>query len=1089
MKEDTEPKYSLIRLTLQKRWGYPRDSRKESEDKRTENEGNGRRITLFGHYDRLIYENVHNWYALRPAGPRCPYSQNEFNDEYTLRLVAPDCVKEQLHGEEEWNEIFDYSYFDRYATEQDREASLAESSASGIVPLKRFPIFSVLLINCSDQYLKPDSNFQNGFTEIIQEIVEAIRNGIDKQNSCRRFQKLKIGIYLSLGYSDIAVLFSGNSIRDINELIDVVRLWLLGNYASSTYTLLGFEDTYVNTDLSNEIINASIDFSIRPGCRLDDGLDFIGFFVDRKLNGTLETTEKNDNWNQFVQDVPKRDTEITLDQSINLKSKAKEFGWVTPKMLLGTFDWRWEIKGCHLPNFLDAYKNYESEHTRISSFGNDSDIFKTVHTRLLFERSDHIDETNVHKNKRLVTQKSDCNDQSLEEAYKQFVESYEFLIDFHYVHRRPLSAIHEIKALYDRVINSTYGADVKILSQPFFRDFLVIMTQCMKLFTGAVGSSKDRENFLNIETGVDNFLQKQIQDFRNIFETFLFAIYRSDHTFFEGESLLHPSIGSVVKLLFCYNEVLYSWEKKFCEWDTVEKSQNSQYEERSSDFSYLVTSGRTDSTQNGDLFDGISNMIPLDSATKPSRPLIVMMSEAGLYDIEGTLFKLAHEFYHKRGNRMRELRAQAYIRDLSFKVAEKIAYQFVTGWLKGRILRSICKSKEFDNYRIYLNQANFKKFEEWNDKFIKEKNKKALKDLDIYECYYDSFLAQETDFQRTIGNRIFCVLYSKQIQQKIAKDFQVNKKTKWYRHHWREKCVQICQDVWDLNDSNKWTHYSFQSKDRKEEMTLRGKIARVLYECGKQFTDEIFLTDEKKQKVNLLNLYFPIDSVYQDESLYVFDHMEGIKDAIKATLDEESNSYTWEKLAKESFADCLAVKTMIQNEQDPNDPWGKKKGFMSYLRAFLFEVRNPNEKWKIDESRIDPFWVYRIFIAKTLLEWEDAPREDEFKKKIEEWYETYFYPNKHKGQGEYAETVMHAWGDMVNAWHNEYSHSFSDRYQGLIQYLRECIKANKSLCDKLKEVCFPDLRNENKNEYETIEAYTEFMFTKWMNIYHPHRGE
>ena len=1031
--------YSLIRLTLQKKWNVVSGER--NSDKRS-----GREFTVLGYYDRLIYENIDNWYSLRPGVINAISSPKEFSDEYALRLVAPNWAKKACEAVEAPERIFDYAYFDRFGVnEADRQETASE------VPTERFTLFSVLLINCSDEKLKRTSKHKKLFEEILGVVVDSFNK--------LGLSKLKIGIFLSLGYSEFAVLFSGNSVQDINRLIDEIRLRILGECASSTYTILGFDEMLIDSDIADETIDATIDFSMASGETLEES-DFLQFYVYNLTNKEFVPKKK---WGEL--------DEMEWKQ---LRDKAQKLSYADPVMLMGAIDWRWELKGCKLDQFLHAYKGNTEYEGKLKSFGNNSNLFKAVHTKLQLKRS----RTSSDDSENLTQEKIPNVDRKFEQAYCMFETLYTQLIATYFVHRRSLYAMQGIKYLYDKVVSSSYGGDVRKLIEPFFHDFLDIMNGCMGLLLNSdKKTEKEREMFLMRTKGLDTFLREYIQRFRDFFEPYLFAIYRSDHAFFEGQSLVHPSIGSAAKLLFCYNKVLYSWEEKYCEWESKEIESDPEFLSANINFTYLVTSGGVDSTNNWDMFDYISDSLSSAGNTRTvrvSRPLVVMMSEAGLYNIEGTLFKLAHEFFHKRGKRMREQRAQAYIEDICYYVADRVAYWFIEDWLRKKI-----------SNRLY----NIIAF----DKRNKAQRESEVED-EIYQKIEEIFAGNDKrrKLRRDIIDALVPVLYNGDVENEISEALKDESQKKWYGRNLLSNCKKILSKAWKLRKDNFWGEYTFKPQDSEQRIdTLRKKIACKLYELGKQFSDEILLsvtkykaTDEagcEEQKIFILRPDFEIDPDYIDESLFIFDRNEKIREVMVDALQDKDEFATWERLAKECFADCLAIKTMVQNERDSNDPWGKEKGMLSYLLAYLFEVHNPNEQWEINYSKKNDFWVYRIFIIKELLEWKSGPEGKALEEVIGTWYDACLYPGRPKfiDREKYIGDVAVAWSDLKNAWDTDILENFSHRYAGLMHYLKKCIKDNESLCQSMQDVHVSVLRNGE----DTIKAYSEFVFEKWMEIY------
>lgn len=1049
-KTSVKSEYSLIRLILQKKYNAAINE-SNATDK------NQRSITLFGYYDRLIYENIDNWYALRPGIRNFNASYNSpkmFSNEYTLRLVAPDWAKQACVKVQGNENILDYAYFDQFGMTDTKGQAIAPKAS-----IEQFPLFSVLLINCSDKKLKEVSNPEELFRVILDAVVDSVKNS--------QVSSLKIGIYLSLGYSEFAILFSGNSVHCINEQIDNIRTCLVGPCASSTYTIFGFDGSFINSNIANETVDVTIDFSLLPGKTLEND-DFRQFF---KHNLTEEEDE------------------------------AKKLSYTDPVMLMGSTDWRWELKDCELARLLHAYSENTEYNGRLKSFGNDSDLFKLVYTKLKLKQSKSSPKQSKQSSEyyETIAPKQGSQDDALEGEYNKFNALYNDLISKYFVHRRSLDAIQGIKDLYDKVVNSSYGGDVKILTKPFFYDFLKFMKQLMDLLNSD-GSPKEKNILVKRMMGIDTFLREYVKIFRDFFEPYLFAIYRSDHAFFEGQSLVHPSIGSAAKLLFSYNRVLYAWEEKYRIWEISRlgkgKDKNHAFQGSSMDFTYLVTSGGVDSTDNWDMFDNLSELmlaIKSDSGDRLSRPLVVMMSEAGLYNIEGTLFKLAHEFFHKRGNRMRDKRALAYIRDICFNVAHRIAEWFVWKWMSEKIYRQICKLRHFD-------------------RSLKDLDEKVVQDeilLTIEELFVKKEPSKKEDrrykFVSEIEEDLFQILYDDNTK-KIANDSIHNIKltNQLLGKNLRNTCQTVIKRAWKLDEKGKkpdeefWGCYTYQPDGGDYRIdTLRKKIACKLYEHGKRLSDLLCIpivrnkdssgSNGEEQKIYLLRPSFSIDPARIDESAFTFDRKAEMQGIIETALQDQNMFDTWERLAKECFADCLAVKTMVRNKGDCNDPWGKQQGILSYLLAFLFEVRNPNEPWKNKYSKRNYYWTYRLFIIKELLKWDNKIDTNALEEAVGTWYNTYFYPgqdksdDKEKYKEKYVRNVLAAWNVLFKEEEEDPKllKDFQHRYEGLFSYLNRCIIDNASLCRQMHNIHKSILNDRD----DTIKSYSRFVFEKWLDIY------
>lgn len=245
------------------------------------------------------------------------------------------------------------------------------------------------------------------------------------------------------------------------------------------------------------------------------------------------------------------------------------------------------------------------------------------------------------------------------ETLQTFLEIYKALIDKTNSHKRLYKAMKEMGRYYGHITFTCHSLDVQRVFGSFYVDFLKSLTLIIKALLEEMGSGEEK-----IVEKIES-LDAAIEEFRDLFGTLLFDILRSDHAFFEAPSIAHPSIGSTTKLLLAYNNIVNEWNKQ------IETTDGHHY------VSFLVTSGGCDKTKAHNLLYKFEDMVPPkgDDAVKGKSnvsdgyklPVIITISEASLYDIEGTLFRLAHEFYHLKGNRNRLGRHYSFYEGLFYE--------------------------------------------------------------------------------------------------------------------------------------------------------------------------------------------------------------------------------------------------------------------------------------------------------------------------------------------------------------------------------------------------------------------------------------
>lgn len=234
----------------------------------------------------------------------------------------------------------------------------------------------------------------------------------------------------------------------------------------------------------------------------------------------------------------------------------------------------------------------------------------------------------------------------------KFIERYQRFLTNNNYHKRLCQAMKNIGRHYSDIIATEHSGDIKNIVGGFYSTFLKSLNHIIEPYA----QDDDSENKSPDPDFFEN-LNEALEKFRNLFGNFLFDILRSDHAFFEMPSTAHPSIGSTAKLLLAYNKIINDWNNSI-------KSLNNHHR-----ISFLVTSGGCDTTQAHNLLYKFEDEIPTVGNNKFDLrvPVIITIPEASLFDIKGTLFRLAHEFFHLKGNRAREERYKHYYKGLFYE--------------------------------------------------------------------------------------------------------------------------------------------------------------------------------------------------------------------------------------------------------------------------------------------------------------------------------------------------------------------------------------------------------------------------------------
>ncbi len=219
-------------------------------------------------------------------------------------------------------------------------------------------------------------------------------------------------------------------------------------------------------------------------------------------------------------------------------------------------------------------------------------------------------------------------------------------------HMRLVQACKETVATIGNISREKHNWSFRNVVKPFIEDSV----ENLNLLVEAIEAADKR---LTEEDADINALRKEKDDyfkqisyaleiFRNRFGSFVADITRSDCFFMETEQYDHESISSATSLILGYTRLANGFAEKVC------KLANPTADLR---YSFVVTSGGCDRTECKDLFP---NIIPDENEDgeiiQEHVPLLVQMSELGLFDCGGTVLRLFHECSHYCGSRERKKR-------------------------------------------------------------------------------------------------------------------------------------------------------------------------------------------------------------------------------------------------------------------------------------------------------------------------------------------------------------------------------------------------------------------------------------------------
>ncbi len=325
----------------------------------------------------------------------------------------------------------------------------------------------------------------------------------------------------------------------------------------------------------------------------------------------------------------------------------------------------------------------------------------------------------------------------VKDALNDFLKEYFSLIQNNHLHKRLFSAMKNMEEFYELIITSEHSRDIERIVGNFYKESLYSFIEVIKYLN---------KNLDNKAKQIENF-EEALEKFRNCVQFLLFDILRSDHSYFEVPSIAHPSIGSTTKLLLAYNRIVNKWNNAFSEHD---RNQNSK-------LTFLITSGGSDGTT-------VTNLLWKfeDTALTFSDcwlPIIITIPEASLYDFKGTLARLAHEFFHFKGNRLRK----GMTLDSGEKILGRYAH-FYRGMLYEYIdycCYAIGEKDNHDKCDAFLVGIN-------DNPIASEDFKKYLQKLSVYTVSDDSgHFSYEDKFIKGNGKSNYAVLAGKELQRQL----------------------------------------------------------------------------------------------------------------------------------------------------------------------------------------------------------------------------------------------------------------------------------------------------------------------------------
>jgi hypothetical protein len=222
------------------------------------------------------------------------------------------------------------------------------------------------------------------------------------------------------------------------------------------------------------------------------------------------------------------------------------------------------------------------------------------------------------------------NVQEVKDRFRRFVSGYDkFLIEKN-ISVRSSKAIQQTMKKFVNITRTRHSFDVEHVIENAFGALIANVNYYIS------PDAETQKKNADILVAQQLCAVEALDMFNEYIGEFLSNLIQSDRPFVEGNSLTHSGIGNATKMLFAYSALL----EKLTIQDHAEK-----------DFVFVVLSGGFDCTEAIDLFsfarkdDNIKKII-----------IIKIPEMGGLYDLQGTLFRILHEYRHYIGDRKRKER-------------------------------------------------------------------------------------------------------------------------------------------------------------------------------------------------------------------------------------------------------------------------------------------------------------------------------------------------------------------------------------------------------------------------------------------------
>lgn len=608
-------------------------------------------FTTFGYYDGLLVSHIDQWYQFRPAGIAsiCGYvSQGApFTDIYVIKGFFPnnECIDDGL---------FDYSIWHKIG-EKDSQGRISRATAD---LLEKNPYICLSSVHLSQTFVEK----YDGSEKMTNEVKKYIKEVAEHENW--NLRELHCAVFPTIGFSDYVIGFISKDFKNPTRCISKLREWKIKGKAviSSCYTICGvYKDFKVTKDNFNANLGARLiaEFSLREGTSAKE----FHTVIKRKLIEKL--------------------TELHLEEQCKKAEAELEDYYIT----FGNVD-TLVVPNINIESYLVLFMAQEFQ---------PGDLFYKnyiIGTKTSICIAEKAEQESDGSNDGSNDENNDENSVELNRTnkkWREFSKDFETELRNRNYTVRMSRAIEQIIQNYYNIANTQHGFDIRYCLDDFISAILGYIRICWE-----------------DETADWEKINSAVRVFRDKVGDFIADLLRSDKPFIEGNTLLHPAIGTATKILFAYTAILNKI--------AMQMGDNGQQ------IVFLVISGGADATTAIDLFsflDAEKISKSNKNQDKIKKPVLIVVPEKGLYDVKGTLFRLMHECMHYCGERRRTTRYELYL-DI---MAEMMSQDIVKLLFDKEFIEEYLSSQ-----KMYLPQERYEhiyktvctKTDEWRMDFKKE---------------------------------------------------------------------------------------------------------------------------------------------------------------------------------------------------------------------------------------------------------------------------------------------------------------------------------------------------------------------------------